>query len=150
MPRHDRKVNGAALGDFAHGASARTFGNATDQGNTCRIGQGLKKNGIEKRVERAAARGGLPGCGGRAFFAYLRHHASIDFLRSGVKPRVLPITGRRDSRDGHAIDRQLSEESLDSMKLNRCPRPPKTRRTPDSCSVLRRISPLVAPSRGLF
>jgi hypothetical protein len=73
----DREVDGAALGDLGDGAGPGALRETGDKTQPGRVGEGFEEIGLEKVVDRALAGGGVPRGGGRAFNAYLRHHASI-------------------------------------------------------------------------
>ena len=69
VPRHDGEVDGAAFRDLAHAAGTAATGDAGDEAQTRRIGEGREEPRVECILERVAediaASGGLSGCARR-------------------------------------------------------------------------------------
>lgn len=87
MSRDHREIDGATLRDLADRAGAGALGDAGDEHGSGGIAQRLEERGIERAIDRAGAGGGVPGGCRRAWFAYLRHYASIRRRHRGVKDR---------------------------------------------------------------
>lgn len=77
MPRHDREIHGATLGDLADRARASALGDAREQRNPSRVAERSEQFRRKRPVNRRAARGCLFRRAGSSH-AYLRHHANID------------------------------------------------------------------------
>ncbi len=95
MAGDDGEINGAALGDLAHGAATGALGDAGKQSGAGGIAEGLEEGGIEEVIERAGARGGESRRGGRTALAYLRHGANICRAPRRIKGR--------SNKGGHAF-----------------------------------------------
>jgi hypothetical protein len=88
VSRHDGEVHAAALGDLADRAGASALGQAAKEECARRITPRLEPLGIQKRIDRSAARGGVPRCA-RAKTAYLRHNAMMGPTPAAVKPAAV-------------------------------------------------------------
>ncbi len=55
MPGDDRKIDIAALRDFAHAARPPALDQAPQQAHPCRVAERFEQHGIEQVIERAAA-----------------------------------------------------------------------------------------------